>query len=196
MERSAARQSLHLPQRIAPSSMTDRRACCGRCRRPPRACYCRSLPATELRTAATRVLVLQHAREQRRRAAISSVPVLRLALPSDVGVLGVPESCEAGDELLAAADGEEAAALVLFPDAQARALDRQLVEELVSRHGRRVLLVAIDGTWTEARKIAFRNRERWARAASEWRARGKAFKYVCLGEGGEAAGSIYGALRR
>lgn len=203
-----------------------KRAACERCGRPPRACYCDSLPSRQVRTAVTRVLVLQHEREQRRRQALSSVPVLRLVLERDVDVVRVAEHCDCSvgadkrlDELLYAEDPGFDAALVLFPDAQAKLLDGELLGELglagdrgqapssvgaVGDH--RVLLVVIDGTWTEAKKIAFHNREHWAKAAENWRRRGKRFEYVCLGAGtttergaegpSQSSGSIYGDLRR
>jgi hypothetical protein len=205
-----------------------KRAACERCGRPPRACYCTSLPSREVRTAVTRVLVLQHEREQRRRQAISSVPVLRRVLEQDVDIVRVAEHCDCGvgadarlDDLLYAEDAGFDAALVLFPDAQAKLLDAELLDELglvADREqaqstvgavdGHRLLLVVIDGTWTEAKKIAFHNRDHWAKAAESWRRRGKLFEYVCLGADTstervaeapslfQTSGSIYGDLRR
>ncbi|KAG6587098.1 Protein kinase [Phytophthora cinnamomi] len=195
---------------------SSRREACARCRRPPRVCYCASLPAQPLAAELTHVLVLQHKHEKRRRAAISSVPVLAQTLES-VTLVTVGDDCDCGpgvdawlDALLydEGGDGSFAAAMILFPDEHARPLRSGGEAGEGGIHvvdaAQRVLLVVIDGTWKEAKKIARRNREHWEKAGRDWEARGARLHYICLdSEDGAAAasaappkGSIYGDLRR
>lgn len=98
--------------------------------------------------------------------------------------------------------------MVLFPDEHARPLQVASGEETGEGSAdaavKRVLLVVIDGTWKEAKKIARRNREHWEKAARDWEARGAGLHYICLDseEGAADAAtappkrSIYGDLRR
>ncbi|KAL4150608.1 hypothetical protein PRNP1_010010 [Phytophthora ramorum] len=179
-----------------------RREACTRCGRPPRVCYCTSLPLELLATERAHVLVLQHTHEKRRRAAISSVPVMAQTL-AHMTLVMVDDDCDCGpgmsaqlDALLyGGGDGSFDAVLVLFPDEDARPLSPA---SGVADTGKRVLLIVIDGTWKEAKKIARRNRSHWEKAACEWEARGASWQYICLdGEEGEApTRSIYGDLRR
>lgn len=177
-----------------------RRTACAGCGRPHAACYCSALPATPLSTRATRVLVLQSAREQRRRAALSSVPVLSRVLPESVSVVRVDDDadCSPGvdpqlDALLYDGHADFDAALVLFPDPTALPIGGEGGLELDDKRQTKVLLVVLDGTWTEAKKMAHRNREHWAAAAASWQGR---LRYVCLADTGSEGGSIYGDLRR
>ncbi|KAG3008813.1 hypothetical protein PC119_g14133 [Phytophthora cactorum] len=152
-----------------------RRDACGRCKRPQRVCYCASLPDDPLATASTHVLVLQHQHEKRRRAAISSVPVLAQTI-ANVTLVTVDETCDCGpgkDERLDALLYDEGGdhrfdtAMVLFPDEHAQPLS-----DGVETEAKRVLLIVIDGTWKEAKKIAHRNKKHWQKAAKDWETRG------------------------
>ncbi|KAG2787789.1 hypothetical protein Pcac1_g3298 [Phytophthora cactorum] len=174
-----------------------RRDACGRCKRPQRVCYCASLPDDPLATASTHVLVLQHQHEKRRRAAISSVPVLAQTI-ANVTLVTVDETCDCGpgkDERLDALLYDEGGdhrfdtAMVLFPDEHAQPLS-----DGVETEAKRVLLIVIDGTWKEAKKIAHRNKKHWQKAAKDWETRGARLQYVCLDN--ELKRSIYGDLRR
>ncbi|OWZ00905.1 Protein kinase, partial [Phytophthora megakarya] len=173
-----------------------RREACDRCKRPPRVCYCASLPASPLVTT-SHVLILQHEHEKKKRAAISSVPVLAQTL-EQVTVVTV-DDCDCGpganaelDALLYNGDSFDTA-MVLFPDEHAQSLSPPT--DQVERRAKRVLLIVIDGTWKEAKKIARRNRQHWEKAAKDWEARGARLEYVCL-DSEEAKRSIYGDLRR
>ncbi|POM67708.1 Protein Kinase [Phytophthora palmivora] len=146
--------------------------------------------------------------ERQRRAAISSVPVLAQTL-ANVTLVTV-DDCDCGpgvsDELDAllygGGDDRFDVAIVLFPDEHAQSLSVTRGE--VETRVKRVLLIVIDGTWKEAKKIARRNREHWEKAARDWEARGASLHYVCLdneegvAEDGETMPkrSIYGDLRR
>ncbi|KAG1703517.1 hypothetical protein DVH05_007464 [Phytophthora capsici] len=174
-----------------------RRNVCSKCKRPPRVCYCVSLPDEPLAAEYTHVLVLQHEHEKKRRAAISSVPVLAQTL-ADVTLVTVREDCDCGpgvDERLDALLYEDGGdrrfdtALVLFPDEYAQPLVASKETER-----KKVLLIVIDGTWKQAKKIARRNREHWGKAAKAWEERGAKLQYICLNHDGKR--SIYGDLRR
>ncbi|ETI31595.1 hypothetical protein F441_21339 [Phytophthora nicotianae CJ01A1] len=175
-----------------------RRDICDRCKRPLRVCYCSSLPDEPLVTRSTHVLVLQHRHEKRRRAAISSVPVLAQTL-ENVTLVTVDETCDCGpgkDELLDALLYDEGGdhrfdtAMVLFPDEHAQ----PLTGGGGTRNAKRMLVIVIDGTWKEAKKIAHRNKKHWEKAAKDWESRGGTLQYICLD--GELKRSIYGDLRR
>uniref|UniRef100_M4B626 tRNA-uridine aminocarboxypropyltransferase n=1 Tax=Hyaloperonospora arabidopsidis (strain Emoy2) TaxID=559515 RepID=M4B626_HYAAE len=184
------------------------RATCARCKRPACVCYCSSFPAKLLRTERTHVLVLQHKHETHRRAAISSVPVLTQTL-ANVRLVTVDDDCDCSpgvsddlDECLYnGGDATIDAAFVLFPDDRAQPLESTCDKAKSIGESKRVLLIVIDGTWREAKKIARRNRQVWEQAARSWEARGASFHYVCLGneeriDGARARRSIYGDLRR
>ncbi|KAI9919162.1 hypothetical protein PsorP6_011897 [Peronosclerospora sorghi] len=185
-----------------------RRATCGRCKRPLSVCYCSYLPQQRVQTKQTHVLVLQHEHENRRRAAISSVPVLTKTL-ENVTLATLNEACDCGpgvnDELDAflynERDGNQAfdATMILFPAKHAQTLAVTNMEAQIAK--KQVLLIVIDGTWKQAKKIVHRNQRHWEVAARDWNRRGASFQYVCLektNERGERATStsIYGALRR
>ncbi|KAI9981551.1 hypothetical protein PInf_009304 [Phytophthora infestans] len=174
-----------------------RRDVCDRCKRPLRVCYCASLPNEPLATKSTHVVVLQHQHEKRRRAAISSVPLLAQTI-ENVTLVTVDEACDCGpgkneqlDAFLYDEGGDDTfdTAMILFPDEHAQPLG-----EGVGRETQRVLLIVIDGTWKEAKKIAHRNKKHWEKAARDWEIRGAKLEYVCLA--GELKRSIYGDLRR
>ena len=159
----------------------------------------------------THVLVLQHKHENRRRAAISSVPVLTQTL-ENVTLVVVDDDCDCGpgvneelDVLLYNGGRDEFdAAMVLFPDKEAQPLGatRCGVEKLDTT--KRVLLLVLDGTWKEAKKMARRNKEHWQQAAREWEARGASLQYICLNSQtseedaaiAPSKRSMYGDLRR
>lgn len=156
-----------------------RREHCPGCGRPRPSCLCDVLPPERIRLR-TRVLVLQHPAEFRRKT-ISTTPLLRLVL-EDVRVL-VGRSFDGdddgdGDGLGGELDGardEGRAALLLFPGPGAIVLDeegaadRLMAEGVVARSNggdaavagenakrppaRGHLLILVDGTWTQAKRM-------------------------------------------
>lgn len=173
----------------------SRRESCRRCNRPLCVCYCSSLPSVPLVTDLTHVLVLQHQHEKERRGAISSVPVLAQTI-ANVTLVTVDASCDCGpgqheqlDALLYNDNGEFDAAMILYPAKHAEPLKKR-----IDCKTERVLLIVLDGTWKEAKKIARRNVPHWENAANEWARRGRRLQFVCLDN--ESQRSIYGGLRR
>ncbi|CAI5746791.1 unnamed protein product [Peronospora destructor] len=159
------------------------REACTRCKRPPRICYCAWLPDEGLATKRTHVLVLQHTHEKRRRAAISSVPILTQTL-EDVTLVIVDDDCDCGpgmneelDVLLyGGGDDKFDEAMILFPDEHAQPLGATSCSVENIDITKRVLLLVIDGA---------------------------SLQYICLdsNESGDAAiapsrRSIYGDLRK
>jgi DTW domain-containing protein YfiP len=207
-----------------PIATTAKRAICDRCQRPLRACYCSALPPTPLCTRRTRVVVVQHANEQRQRQAISSVPVLAqvLTAPTSVHVVSVSlDGSDATDVLCrtlheqldpVVLDDAVEAVFVLFPHEDAQTFTASLCRERAPPNGqldstenrKTVVLVVVDGTWNEAKKIVHHSRQYWESVASDRRARGKVFEYVCLDAADDSPGSItppttksiYGELRK
>ncbi|MFL5262251.1 MAG: tRNA-uridine aminocarboxypropyltransferase [Anaeromyxobacteraceae bacterium] len=117
------------------------RATCLRCLRPTDFCYCELLPAL---TSRTKVVLLQHPREAR--LAICSAWLTHLALPGSELVRGVRFDADPRVREHVATPG----AALLFPgegavDARTRADDPPPV------------LLVIDGTWHQARKVLRQN---------------------------------------
>ena len=97
-----------------------KRALCARCARPPVVCCCAALPTTAL-SCATRVVIVQHPKEARK--AISSVPLIQLAL-GDACTVVVSDTVRFGlDDTLDAALHDSRSSALLFPSATSTPLD-------------------------------------------------------------------------
>ena len=115
-----------------------RRACCARCGRPQVVCVCSHVTPLPTRT---RVVLLQHPREHR--VGVGTARLAHLSLPASSLHVGLSFDGD-GDVRAALAGG--APAYVLFPGAGA--ID---VAELP--RDRPLTLIALDGTWWQARKL-------------------------------------------
>jgi len=143
------------------------RELCRRCSRPPTLCVCGALPDRPVQTS-TRVLILQHPNERRKRH-VSTVPLIRLVLERaevKVGYTFEADALEAVREEMAAGR----APLLLYPGPDAISLDgadgegsaagSTLSDEGVGELsnvrcvGDERLLILFDGTWTEAKRMA------------------------------------------
>ena len=152
--------------RAALSRLETPRILCGRCGRAGTTCVCSALPESPIATS-TRVLILQHPREARKR--ICSVPLIPLCL-REVEVVRATVPWVSGNEPLqnladiaiarrSLEEGYEP--LLLFPGPSAIALDAANAIEMPSwsnqseraRTTTKVLLVVIDGTWSQARHL-------------------------------------------
>ena len=140
--------------------MSDLTPRCERCDKPQAFCVCDRI--TERRTR-TRVLVLQHPREQDRD--LGTVSLLRATLPKDcevrVGLSWASFQACLGDE---SADPKRWA--VLYPHSLKKALTPELLKlpvVFLDRDGEAVKgarldgIVALDGTWSQAKSLWWRN---------------------------------------
>lgn len=128
---------------------------CSKCNRPPLLCVCEALPKQKVSTM-TNVLVLQHPNEFKRKS-LSTVPLMPLVLENckvKVGYNFVPESLDLVKQCL----DEGKKPLLLFPGPYAISLDDHDVQH--EKHGvmkdfqnDEQLLILIDGTWAEARRM-------------------------------------------
>lgn len=167
------------------------RQACPRCARPPAVCVCSALPPAPLETA-TRILVLQHPNERKRKT-ISTVPLLPLTLANvEVKVSYHFDAATLAPLRDAVAAGRRP--LLLFPGPGAVLLDDPAAlfrapggstasaPGLLAAH-EPVLLVLIDGTWSEARAVARASPSVLAACAQ-------------VAFAGDTADALYGGVRR
>lgn len=112
---------------------------CARCRRPQVVCYCAALPTIETRT---RVVILQHPRE--RDVPIGTARMATLCLPNSQLLVGMRWD---DDPRLAAALTDPARTpILLYPGPGAKDL-------LAEPPPGPVTLIAVDGTWSQAKTL-------------------------------------------
>ena len=136
-------RSIKASERRAKVRTVNARPTCPRCARPPSVCVCDALPARAIATK-TKLLVLQHPNEFRRRH-FSTVPLLPLCLESVEIKVGY--SFDAAT--IPAIRDATAPPLLLWPAAGAAPLET--VADALGDEAR--LLVVIDGTWAQAKRI-------------------------------------------
>jgi DTW domain-containing protein len=115
------------------------RSSCSRCRRPVVTCYCAHLTSILTRT---RIVVLQHPREQHK--AIGTARMATLCLPRAEIAVGV--DFEQNARVRALVSDPLAPAVLLYPTSDARDLRSAPFEGPVT-------LVVLDGTWPQAKKL-------------------------------------------
>ena len=143
------------------------REICNGCLRPPTLCICESLPDKPIATS-THVLILQHPRERRRKS-LSTTPLVDLVLEKctvKVGYNFKPEQLDLVQECLA--KGKRP--LLLFPGEDSVTLDQEdnqfdddvnKVDDITLSQLQREqqLLILIDGTWAEAKRMLLQSPE-------------------------------------
>lgn len=152
------------------NSSLSPRSLCERCSRPPILCICESLP-DKLVSTSTHVLVLQHPREFRRKT-LSTVPLMPLVLENCTIKRGYnfePEDLDLVQDCIAR--GKKP--LMLFPGKNAISLDSNKGDVInndnnedsdsnssavKSLHEGEQLLILIDGTWAEARRMIMQSK--------------------------------------
>jgi DTW domain-containing protein YfiP len=141
------------------------RALCPRCHRPPILCVCDAIPKEKVSTS-TNILVLQH-RNEHKRTSLSTVPLMPMVLSNCIVKVGynfLPESLELVQKYL----DRGKKPLLLFPGPDAVSLDvederNNLLQSMGNTNddsvdtnvndGEGELLILIDGTWNEARRM-------------------------------------------
>ncbi|KAL7496386.1 hypothetical protein ACHAWT_004698 [Skeletonema menzelii] len=142
------------------------RETCRRCYRPPALCICQALPDKPVRTS-THVLILQHPRERRRKS-LSTTPLVDLVLEKctvKVGYNFTPDQLDLVQECFA--NGKKP--LLLFPGEDSITLDQEGSQDydnkevdditLTQLQQKNQLLVLIDGTWAEAKRMLLQSPE-------------------------------------
>jgi len=133
------------------------REICERCNRPPPLCVCQSLPDKLIDTS-TSVLILQHPRERRRKS-LSTVPLMPLVLEKCTVKVGYNFTREQLDLVTECLDAGQKP-LLLFPGPDAISLDDYNNADTVkSLQDREQLLILIDGTWGEAKRMIMQSPE-------------------------------------
>ncbi len=138
------------------------REICTRCYRPPALCICQALPDKPIQTS-THVLILQHPRERRRKS-LSTTPLVDLVLEKctvKVGYNFLPDQLDLVQECFA--KGRKP--LLLFPGDDSITLDQEDVSNtaddvtLAQLQHENQLLILIDGTWAEAKRMLLQSPE-------------------------------------
>jgi len=133
------------------------RLTCGRCARPLSVCVCSALPERPLETS-TRVLILQHPGERKRKT-VSTVPLLPLSLANIEIKVGYDFDSKTFEPICdAIRDGLQI--VLLYPGPKALPLDNQDksgdrvdTREMLLSGSNGILLVLIDGTWSEVKRV-------------------------------------------
>lgn len=143
------------------------RKLCDRCHRPPVLCVCEALP-TEKVTTKTTVLVLQHPNEFRKKT-FSTVPLMSLVLENIFVKVGysfelknlplVSEYLDRGQKPLLLFPGENALSLdePCQLNSEANAKSDTDAKTRTNIRNKANLLIVLDGTWAEAKRMAFQS---------------------------------------
>lgn len=150
-------------ERRARERSAQPRPVCSRCSRPPILCVCNVLPSDLISTAFTDILILQHPNEFRKRN-LSTVPLIRLVLQNvqvRVGYSFDLEQLAPVQQALSAG----VKPLLLYPGDYAISLDDASNDGVplstLLQHsplnqdatGIQHLLIVVDGTWSEAKRM-------------------------------------------
>ncbi|KAM4639710.1 tRNA-uridine aminocarboxypropyltransferase 2 isoform 4-T9 [Amazona ochrocephala] len=132
-----------------PVERCERRPECGRCSRPQKVCLCPFLPIHPLKVSAC-LYIIQHPAEESR--VLRTVPLLAACLPPDKCkiVVGRRFSEDRYPELAAVCRSPNT--LILYPGAEATNL-----EEIVVVSSSPSVMIIIDGTWSQAKDIFYKN---------------------------------------
>ena len=158
IRRSRAKEERRGREREAPQ-----RDICSGCNRPPVLCLCKALPKEKFRTK-TKILILQHPNEFRKKT-FSTVPLLSLVL-EDVQVKVGYQFDRRDLPLFEQTILSGRRPLLLFPGEDAIAFEELRVPDVAAAvrkeagdtEGPHNLLILLDGTWVEARRMASQSR--------------------------------------
>jgi DTW domain-containing protein YfiP len=155
-----------------------KRVVCSRCKRPtPKACICESLPSEPILLKRTRILVLQHPNETKRKN--RSVPLLELTLSKDSLLVGVGRRL--GNEIspkriMEIIRDDSEPLFLLYPGPDAIPLQEAMKRidgtadssssssgNTGTNEGKKIInILVLDGTWKYAREMDWKNQqEKW-----------------------------------
>ncbi len=140
----------------------QRRVLCPGCSRPQRVCICDALPPCPLQVS-TPVVLWQHPSEAKRPLQTGSILRLSLSSESFDIVTGRSFGCLSRSPLWQRIHAEGRVPLLLYPAPGAPTLQEVLA---TAAAGSRWALVAVDGTWKEAREMMHRGERDRAIAAT------------------------------
>ena len=140
----------------------QRRALCARCARPQRVCICDALPAHPL-PVSTPIVLWQHPLEAKRPLQTGSILRLSLAADSFDIVCGRSFGCLSRSPLWERIQAEGRVPLLLYPAPGAASLREVLA---AAEPGARFALIAVDGTWKEAKEMMAQGKKQGAIAAT------------------------------
>lgn len=136
----------------------SQRKLCEGCQRPPVLCLCEALPSQKFDSNTT-ILILQHPNEFRKKT-FSTVPLISLVMKNvhvKVGYRFEIKDLPLVSDFLS----QGRSPLLLFPGDDALSLDSGINNEEEGNHsvndtriGRSNLLILLDGTWAEAKRMA------------------------------------------
>lgn len=149
MEPAAEEAEDQLRAAVDEQDAPQRRAICTACARPARVCICDALPARPL-PVSTPIVLWQHPSEAKRPLQTGSLLRLSLAADSFDIVCGRSFSCLTRSPLWERIQAEGRVPLLLYPAPGAASLREVLA---AAEPGARFALVAVDGTWKEAREM-------------------------------------------
>ena len=153
------------------ASAASYRAYCPRCHRPAPTCICHALPAGgPISLSDTRVLILQHPREARKRKRTGTVPLVRLCLEDVTVCVGTAfgrredgENKPCPQALREVLDRpEEDGAMLLYPGDAALPLTAASIGEVRptktvddgrSTSPNNITLIVLDGTWAQTQAM-------------------------------------------
>ncbi|KAJ7335675.1 hypothetical protein JRQ81_013616, partial [Phrynocephalus forsythii] len=132
-----------------PVEVSARRPECGRCGRPQKVCLCPFLPVHPLKVS-TCLYIIQHPAEENR--VLRTVPLLAACLPEDKCkiLIGRRFSEDRYPELASVCRNSNT--LILYPGAGATNLEDVDLSTLEP-----CVIIIIDGTWSQAKHIFFKN---------------------------------------
>ncbi|XP_054040878.1 tRNA-uridine aminocarboxypropyltransferase 2 isoform X2 [Rissa tridactyla] len=131
-----------------PVECCERRPECGRCSRPQKVCLCPFLPIQPLKVS-TCLYIIQHPAEESR--VLRTVPLLAACLPPDKCKILVGRRFSEDRYPELATMCRSTNTLILYPGAEATNLEEVAVSASPS------VMIIIDGTWSQAKDIFYKN---------------------------------------
>ncbi|XP_077646392.1 tRNA-uridine aminocarboxypropyltransferase 2 isoform X5 [Lonchura striata] len=132
-----------------PVERCERRPVCGRCSRPQKVCLCPFLPVHPLKVS-TCLYIIQHPAEESR--VLRTVPLLAACLPPDKCKILVGRRFNEDRYPELATVCRNPKTLILYPGAEATNL-----EEVAVMSSSPSVMIIIDGTWSQAKDIFYKN---------------------------------------